>query len=237
MKERMYIRVINPSWLSSCPPEFLLLLLLLFIAFGLSRGLCEQWENKKLEKEKEKTTTHLQVKNAAATRMTPKRRPKMSPRIPPSPILAVSGAAVTCAHCASSCALDFFRGNDVRRMLTTKQMWTKCLDTFLFHEGVSAWQNNNWKRYFWKWNCFIIFLITRDLFWRSMCRSQKVCLARFCIYLGQYWSWLWLLLLSLLSEELLHSMYDLQTWSAHNKSKLMVPHEIQNGVSWQTDKT
>ena len=49
--ERKYVRVINPSWLSNCPPEFLLLLLLLFIAFGLSRGLCEQWENKKFEKE------------------------------------------------------------------------------------------------------------------------------------------------------------------------------------------
>ena len=38
------------------------------------------------------------MKKAAARRMTPKRRPKMSPRIPPRPIFAVGGGAVTQAR-------------------------------------------------------------------------------------------------------------------------------------------
>ena len=60
-----------------------------------------------IRQRKKRKTTNLQVKKAAATRMTPKRRPKMSPRIPPSPILAVGGAAVTCAHCAGRCTWTF----------------------------------------------------------------------------------------------------------------------------------
>ena len=41
---------------------------------------------------------NLQVKKAAARRMMPKRRPKTRPRIPPRPILASAGAAVTQAR-------------------------------------------------------------------------------------------------------------------------------------------
>ena len=41
---------------------------------------------------------NLQVKKAAARRMMPKRRPKTRPRIPPRPIFAVGGGAVTQAR-------------------------------------------------------------------------------------------------------------------------------------------
>ena len=47
---------------------------------------------------KKKNKKYLQVKKAAARRITPKRRPKTRPRIPPRPIFAVGGGAVTQAR-------------------------------------------------------------------------------------------------------------------------------------------
>ena len=47
---------------------------------------------------KKENKKYLQVKKAAARRITPKRRPKTRPRIPPRPIFAVGGGAVTQAR-------------------------------------------------------------------------------------------------------------------------------------------
>ena len=55
----------------------------------------EQVDNQIIEVKLKK---NLQVKKAAARRTTPKRRPKTRPRIPPRPIRAAGGGAVTHAR-------------------------------------------------------------------------------------------------------------------------------------------
>ena len=59
------------------------------------RGKEDNAKEEEKDNNGKKRKKYLHVKKAAARRMTPKRRPKMSPRIPPRPIFAVGGGAVT----------------------------------------------------------------------------------------------------------------------------------------------
>ena len=74
------------------------------------------------------------MKKAAARRMTPKRSPKTRPRIPPRPILAVGGGAVTHA----------IRTWDKERTKIWKigTKLRKQKSTFSFHQGVGSRKYN-----------------------------------------------------------------------------------------------